>query len=166
MGLEHEVELARLAQLAAALRAAELALGLLLAEVVLAPALLALAEALHEGVGEALQVARRLPGARVHEDRRVEGDDVVALLDHGPPPLRPDVRLQQDAVVAVVVRRGQPAVDLRGLEDEAAALAERHDLVHRHAVGGLGCHVRSLEGGLAAGICANFGAVRSGKIPA
>ena len=128
-------------QLAAALGAADLALGvlgaqLLLAHVVLAPALLALAQALHQRVGEALEVAGGLPGPRVHEDRGVERDHVVALLDHRAPPLGLDVVLQQHAVVAVVVGRAEPAVDLGGLEDEAAPLAERDDLLEgdlRHA---------------------------------
>ena len=107
-GLEHQVELARLAQLAAALGARDLAVVVGL-EVVGPPALLALAVALDQRVGEALDVARRLPGARVHQDRRVERHHVVALLDHGPPPLGLDVVLQQHAVVAVVVgrRRGR-----------------------------------------------------------
>ena len=133
--LEHEVELARLGQLPAADRAAKLAFGLHLAQMVLAEALLALAQALDERVAEALQVAGRLPSLRVHQDRGVQRDDVVALLDHRARPLGLDVVLQQDAVVAVVVRRGQSAVDLGRLEDEAAPLAERHDLVHRHDVG-------------------------------
>ena len=136
MGLEHEVELHRLGELAAALRAADLALGvlgaeLLLSQVVRAPAPLALAQALDERVGEPLEVARGLPGPRVHQDRGVEGDHVVPLAHHGAPPLGLDVVLEQDPVVAVVVGRGQPSVDLGGLEDEAAALAERHHLVER-----------------------------------
>ena len=98
---------------------------------VLAPALLALAEALDERVGEALEVARGLPDPRVLEDRRVERDDVVALLQHRPPPLGLDVALQQHAVVAVVVGRAEAAVDLRGGEDEAAPFAEGDDLLHR-----------------------------------
>jgi len=104
--------------------------------VVLAPALLALAEALHERIREALEMARGLPRARVHEDGGVESDDVVALLHHRAPPLGLDARLEQHAVVSVVVGRGQPAVDLRGLEDEPPPLAERDDLVHRDDVGG------------------------------
>jgi hypothetical protein len=145
VGLEHEVELAGRGQLAAALRAPELALRVRLAQVVLAPAPLALAEALHERVGEARQVARRLPGLGVHEDRGVEGDDVVALLHDRPPPLVLDVGLEQDAVVPVVVGRRQAAVDLGRLEDEAAPLAEGDDLVHRHDVVGLGGHARRLD---------------------
>jgi hypothetical protein len=35
--------------------------------------------------------------------------------------------------VAVVVGRADAAVDLRGGEDEAAPLAQRDDLVHRHS---------------------------------
>ena len=115
---------------------------------VLAPALLALAQALDERVGEAVEVARCLPDPGVLDDRRVEGDDVVALLQHRPPPLAFDVVLEQDAVVAVVVGRADPAVDLRGGEDEAPALAEGDDLVHRHLDGRCsllgGCHSRTV----------------------
>src|SRR6476659_234323 len=65
------------------------------------------------------------------KDRRVEGDDVVAVLQHRPPPLGFDVVLQQHAVVAVVVGGADAAVDLGGGEDEAAPLAEGDDLLHR-----------------------------------
>ena len=88
--------------------------------------------AVDERVGEAGDMARRLPHARVEDHRRVERDDVVALLHHRLEPVRADVVLQQDAVVPVVVRRAEPAVDLRRREHEAAPPAERHDLVHRH----------------------------------
>jgi hypothetical protein len=64
-----------------------LAPALQLAEVVGAEALPAGA-AVDERIGEAGEVARRLPRARVLDDRRVERDDVVALLDHRLPPLR------------------------------------------------------------------------------
>src|SRR5947199_10652009 len=70
------------------------------------------------------------------DDRRVERDDVVALLQHGPPPLALDVVLEQHAVVAVVVARAEPAVDLTAREHEAAALGQRDDLVHRDRFGG------------------------------
>ena len=103
---------------------------------VLPPAALAVAEALHERVGEAGEVAGGLPRARVLDDRRVQRDDVVALLDHRLPPLGHDVVLEQHAVVPVVVRVGDPAVDLGGGEDEAAPLAQRHDLVHGHDFAG------------------------------
>ena len=145
VGLEHEVELARVGEvalvgLAGPLRRLLAARGVL--EVVGAEAQLAGA-AVDERVGEALEVARRLPRARVLEDRRVERHDVVALADHRPPPLGLDVALEQDAVVAVVVGRAQPAVDLRRLEDEPAALAQRDDLVERDVVGGLRALLRA-----------------------
>ena len=156
VGLEHEVELAWLGELAAAFRAAQLgvrigALGRgLLAQMVLAPAALARAEALDERVGEALEVTGGLPRLRVHEDRGVERDHVVALLHDRPPPLGLDVRLEEDAVVPVVVGRRQPAVDLRGLEDEATPLAEGDDLLHRRGVAPRRGHRReTLEGGRA-----------------
>src|SRR6266511_3949553 len=92
--------------------------------------------AVDERVAEALDVPRRLPHARVENDRGVQGDDVVALLHHRLEPAGLDVVLREDAVVAVVVRRTEAAVDLRAGEDEAPPAAERHDLVHRHDVGG------------------------------
>ena len=111
-----------LARPAAALRVVEL-VG---AEAQLARA------AVDERVGEAGDVAGRLPDARVEDDRGVERDDVVPLLHHRLEPQRADVVLHQHAVVAVVVRRAEAAVDLRRREDEAAPPRERHDLVHRH----------------------------------
>ena len=108
------------ARLARAL--AGLAAALLVCEVVGAEALLAGA-AVDERVGEAGDVARRLPDLRVEDDRGVERDDVVALLHHRLEPARLDVLLEEHAVVAVVVRRAEPAVDLRRREDEAAPAA-------------------------------------------
>ena len=115
-------------------------------EVVRAEAQLARA-AVHERIGEAGDVPGRLPDARVEDDRRVERDDVVPLLHHRVEPQRPDVVLHQHAVVAVVVRRAEPAVDLRRREHEAAPPRERHDLVHRHGLGRLGhaAEVTSVE---------------------
>src|SRR5205085_4092118 len=84
------------------------------------------------------QVAARLPGPRVLDDRRVERDDVIALLEHRPPPLRLDIVLQQHPVVAVVVARPEAAVDLAAGQDEPAPLAQRDDLVHRDDVVGHG----------------------------
>ena len=138
---EHQVELARLGQvavrrLAGPLRrplAAPDLLVLGIREVVGAEALLAGA-AVDEWVGEAADVAGGLPDLRVEDDRRVEREDVVALLHHRLQPGVLDVLLQEDAVVAVVVGGAEPAVDLRRREDEAAPASERDDLVHGHGV--------------------------------
>ena len=83
--------------------------------------------ALHERIGEGADVPGGDPHLGVHEDARVEAHDVVALLDHGPPPGALDVVLELDAERAVVPDRVDAAVDLRGREDEAAALGQRDD---------------------------------------
>jgi hypothetical protein len=143
MGLEHEVELARLGEVAL-VRLARVFGGFAAALSVLqqvgAEALPA-GPAVDQWIRESLQVPGGLPGARVLEDRRVQRHDVVAILQHRPPPLALDVVAQQHPVMAVVVGRAKAAVDLGGWKDETAALAERHDLVHRHLVGAglLGC---------------------------
>jgi hypothetical protein len=99
--------------------------------------------AVDERIGEAGDVARRLPHPGVEDDRGVEGDDVVALLHHRSEPERADVVLREDAVVAVVVRRAEAAVDLGGGKDEPAAAAEGDDRVHRHRLRRL-AHARRL----------------------
>ena len=147
--LEHEVELPRLGQVAvrrlagalAGLAAAAHLLVLRVCEVVRSEPELAGA-AVDERVGEAGHVARGLPHAGVEDERRVERDDVVALLHHRLEPARLDVLLQEHAVVPVVVRGAEAAVDLGRREDEPAAARERDDLVHRHGVG----HAETLLG--------------------
>src|SRR5581483_10102835 len=71
-------------------------------------------------VGERGHVARRLPHSGRHEDGGVEADDVVAVLDHRPPPRLFDVALEQHAQGAVVPRGPEPPVDLARREDEPA----------------------------------------------
>ena len=61
--------------------------------------------ALDQRVAEAADVAGRHPHLRVHQDPGVEPDDVVALLDHRPPPGALDVVLQLDARAARSPRR-------------------------------------------------------------
>ena len=140
--LEHEVELARLgevavrrlARLLARLPAAGDLLVLRICEVIRPEAELA-RPAVDERVGEAADVARRLPDARVQDHGRVERNDVVALADHRLEPARLDVLLHQHAVVPVVVGRAEPAVDLGRREHEPAPACERDDLLHRYRVG-------------------------------
>ncbi len=130
-GLEHQVELPRLGELAAALAgmAGRQDAAALLGEVVGAEAHLALL-AVDERVGEAGDVPRRLPDARVHQDRAVEPHDVAARPDHLTPPRFFDVALELDADRAVVPAAREPAVDLARLEDQAAALREVDDALH------------------------------------
>ncbi len=138
--LEHEVELPRLGQVALGCLARVLG-GLAPAPRVLqsvgAKAQFAGA-AVDQRIGEPGQVTAGLPGGRVLDDRRVQRDDVVALLQHRPPPLLLDVVLEQHPIVAVVVARSEPAIDLAAGEHEAPPLAERDDLVHRDDIGGHG----------------------------
>src|ERR1039457_2537404 len=75
-------------------------------------------------------VARRLPYPRVHDDRGLDPDDVIPPPDHVVPPAVADVLLQLGAHGAEVEEPVDPAVDLGGLEDESAALAQRHDRFH------------------------------------
>ena len=137
--LEHEVEVACLGEVAVGRLAGLLARALAalrLLEMVGAEALLA-ELAVDERVGESADVAGCLPDLRVEDDRRVERDDVVALLHHRRQPALLDVVLEEHAVVAVVVGRAESAVDLGRGEHEPAPLAQRDDLVHRDGVGHL-----------------------------
>ena len=85
--------------------------------------------AFDQRIGERADVARRDPDLGMHQDAGVQADDVVALLDHRPPPGPLDVVLELDAERAVVPHGVDAAVDLRAREDEAAPLRERHDRV-------------------------------------
>ena len=139
--LEHQVELARRAERAAVDRARETEplddprIEELLRSEVLGARQLVDTEALVVGlafdhrVAELGDVAGRHPDLGVHQDARVEPDDVVALLDHRPPPGALDVVLELDAQRAVVPHGVDAAVDLRAREDEPAALGEADDRV-------------------------------------
>ena len=135
-GLEHQVELARLGEIAVRRLAgllARLAAAMRVLEPVGAKAELAGA-AVDQRVGEPLDVTGGLPDERVQDHRGVERHDVVALLHHRVEPARADVVLGQDAIVAVVVGRAEAAIDLGRGEDEAAPPGEGDDLVHRDGV--------------------------------
>ncbi len=108
--LEHEVEQPRLGELALLVRSPGRLLGLRgqlrILELVGAEARLARL-AVDQRIGEAGDVAARLPDARVHQDRRVEPLDVVARADHRVPPAVLEVLLQLDAERAVVPDRSR-----------------------------------------------------------
>ena len=97
--------------------------ALVLAELVGAVALAAVL-AVDHGVGEAVGMAGSLPDGGMHDDGRVEADDVFAGAYHGLPPGVLDVALEFGAEGAVVPEAVDAAVEFGGLEDEAAPLAE------------------------------------------
>src|SRR4029078_970344 len=126
-GLEHQIELARLGEVAVRGLAGALAgsaPALFVSEVVGAEALLAGA-AVDERIGEPRDVARGLPDLRVEDDRGVEGDAVVPLLHHPLGPAALHLLLEEDAVVAVVVRRPESAVDIRHRQQRTATTPAR-----------------------------------------
>ena len=162
--LEHQVELPRRRQLALAAVGTEaapsaavlarlggrylelVALGgravvdpRLLFELVGAEAVLARL-AIHHRIGEVIQMSARLPHRRVHQNRGVETDHVGAQVNVVAPPRALDVVLELHAERAVVPARSGTTIDLAGLEDEAATLAERNQEIHRGHV-----HPRSPE---------------------
>ena len=98
-------------------------------ELVGAEALLALL-AVHQGIGEAGQMAAGHPRLGVHEDGGILSHVVGVLLHELLPPGLFDVVLQLHAQRTVVPGVGKAAVDLAAGEDDAAVLTQSHDLVH------------------------------------
>ena len=95
-----------------------------------AEALLALL-AVHEGIGEAAQMAGGNPGLGVHQNGGVLTYVVGVLLDELLPPGLLHVVLQLHAQGAVIPGVGQAAVDLAAGENKAAVLAQGDDFIHR-----------------------------------
>ena len=79
-----------------------------------------------------------LPDLRRHDDSGFEADDVVALAGHGVPPEFLDVALEFRAQRAVVPKAVDAAVNLGGLVNEPAPLAQRHDFFHERILFSLG----------------------------
>ena len=86
--------------------------------------------AVDHGVRERFDVPARLPHLRMHQDGRIEADDIVALLHHRPPPGALDVVRHLDAQRTVIPRALQAAVDLAALEHEAAPFAQPDERLH------------------------------------
>src|SRR5437763_10709951 len=94
--------------------------------------------AIDHRVVESGDVPAGYPSLRMLDNRGVDADDLQWRAvgarrggdDHVVPPGVAEVVLEQDAQRAVVPEAVDPAVDLRGGVDEAAALAEGDDGVH------------------------------------
>ena len=84
----------------------------------------------NQRVIETLDVTRRLPNARMHEDTGIEPDDVAALVHESTPPEILDIAFELHAERPVVPGICQTAIDIRAWKNEPPALAERGDLVH------------------------------------
>ena len=96
--------------------------------------------AVHQRVGKTAHVAAGHPGFGVHEDGGVHAHVVGAFLHKLAPPGLFDVVFKFHAQRAVVPGVGKAAVNFAARKDKAAALAQRHDLIHRFC----NCHNDSL----------------------
>src|SRR5438876_756551 len=124
-GLEHQVELARLGELAATRRARRAL------EVVGTETLLAV-PAVDERIGEAREMPGGFPHGGMHDEGGVDPDDVVATGHDRAPPRVLDVALQLDAERPVVEARTEAPVYLTAGKDEPPPLAEVQDLRRPH----------------------------------
>ena len=113
-GLEHQIEHPGLGQLTGAMLARMLArlLRALGVSQLVGPEPRLAGLAVDQGIGEAGHMPARLPDPRMHEDGGIEALDVVAGMDHGPPPAILDVLLEFHAERTVVPHGPEPAVDL------------------------------------------------------
>ena len=82
--------------------------------------------ALCQRVGKAVDVTTRHPYVRMHQDRCVDADHILAVSNHRFPPLILDVALQFNADRTVIVKASDTSVYLAALEDEASPFAEAH----------------------------------------
>jgi hypothetical protein len=125
---QHEIEVAGFGEIvlgAALARAARLGvLELVGAETLLAGA------TVHHRIAEVLDVAGRLPRARVRNDRAVDAFHIGALAHHAAPPERTQVALQLGPERPVIPEAVDATVDLAGLEDEAPPRAQRDEILH------------------------------------
>jgi len=82
-------------------------------------------------IAERVHMAAGLPDFRVHDDGGFEADDIVAQLDHVAPPQLLDVALEFGTERTVIPKTVDAAVNFRGLINEPAPLAQRHDFFHQ-----------------------------------
>ena len=126
--LHHQIELARRRQI---FRPAVAARGGI-RHLVHAETRLAVPAVAHD-VAEPVHMSRRLPGLRMADDGGIEPDHVVPGLHHFVPPKGFHRLFQHGSVGTVVPEPVESAVYFGTLENESAALAQRHDLFHKLA---------------------------------
>ena len=102
-------------------------------------------QAVAHRITERVHMAGCAPDGRVHDDGRFKADHVVAHARHGGPPQLLHVALQLRAERAVIPKTLDAAVDLGGLKNEPAPLAQRRDLLHQHILFRLGHRERSFR---------------------
>ena len=144
----------RAGNLAHALSSAALLRLEVLQQVILAQTLVA-GEALNQRVGEGCHVTGSLPHRAGQDNGGVQADHVRTGADETLPPLLADVFLQFHAERTIVPCGAGTAVDFTGLENEAAALCERNNVVE----GGLFSHSYSFCPATGCGV-REFGLIR------
>jgi hypothetical protein len=122
VGLEHQVEVARIGELVAA------AVGTV-ALYVVGPVAGIAVHALHQRIGEHLEMARRFPRLRMKNHRGIEADDVVPELHHRAPPGAFDVLFHLNAQGAIVPSGTKTAVNFCRLIDKAPSLGKVDDRI-------------------------------------
>src|SRR5580700_98632 len=90
--------------------------------------------AIDHHIVKCVDVAGGLPDQRVHHNRGVEGYHIVAQLDRVAPPCGFYVALEHGTERTVIPESVDSTVDLARLKDEASALGQRRDLLHRDAL--------------------------------
>ena len=143
VGFEHQIEIARLGEIAAATVRA-IFFAILLRQLIGAVARVALF-AVHHRIAESLLVARGLPHGAVHDDRAVHALHVIALPHIAAPPEVLQVFLQLHPERTVIPESIDAAVDFGRLKNEPAPLAEADDFFHSG-----GCGVLRHKGGMKA----------------
>ena len=81
-------------------------------------------------IAECFGVSAGLPDGWMHDDSRVQTDDVFALLRHAAPPGLLEIALELRAERAVIPKSVDPSVKLGRLENEATPLAEGDNFFH------------------------------------
>src|SRR5579871_2636279 len=129
LGFEHQIEGARLRQLALALAGVELGMfqALCILELILAETAFA-GLTVHKRIHEGLLMAGVFPDIFVHQDSGLDALHVVALVDVMLPPEALEIVLQLHAEGAVIVGALHAAVDVAAGKDKAAPFAKRYDL--------------------------------------